>query len=94
MESPVVRLRVDQPARYRIKLLGRLGAGWAESLDNFAITATPPDGSPSGAPTTTLEGRVADQAALFGLLSRVRDLGLPLLLVECLSGEPPAQSAI
>jgi len=90
MESSVVRLRVDQPARYRIQLLGRLGPGWAASLDNFRITATPPAGAPSAAPTTTLEGHVADQAALFGLLSRIRDLGLPLLLVEYLPGDGPS----
>jgi hypothetical protein len=86
MVSGVVKLKVDQPAIYQIKLLGRLGDQWAVSLDNFAITATASDGA---LPVTTLEGRVADQAALFGLLSRIRDLGLPLLLVECLSGEPP-----
>ena len=85
MGTGVVKLKVDQPARYQIKLLGRLGDQRAASLDNFAITAAAADGAPV---VTTLEGRVADQAALFGLLSRIRDLGLPLLLVECLSGEP------
>ncbi len=90
MESSVVRLRVDQPAHYRIKLLGRLGAHWAESLDDFDITTVPSDDSPA---VTTLEGRVTDQPALFGLLSRIRDLGLPLLLVECLAGLPPDTSS-
>ncbi len=90
MESSVAGLRVDQPAHYRIKLLGRLGAHWAESLDDFAITTAPSDGSPA---VTTLEGRVTDQPALFGLLSRIRDLGLPLLLVECLAGASPDNSS-
>jgi len=91
MVSSVVTLKVDQPARYQIKLQGRLGDGWAQSLDDFAITATAAAGTPGAgaAPVTTLEGRVADQAALFGLLSRIRDLGLPLLLVECLASEQP-----
>ncbi len=84
METSVEKLRVDQPAQYRIRLLGRLGAHWAESLDGFAVSVAAPDGGPV---VTTLEGRVADQPALFGLLSRIRDLGLPLLLVEYLAGE-------
>ena len=86
MEASVVSLRVDQPAHYQIKLLGRLGAHWAEVLDDFAVEANTVEGAPA---VTTLHGLVADQAALFGLLSRIRDLGLPLLLVECLSGEQP-----
>jgi hypothetical protein len=90
MGSPVVTLRVDQPARYQVKLLGRLGAHRGETLDDFAISTTADDGAPA---VTTLQGRVADQAALFGLLSRIRDLGLPLLLVECLAGEQPDPSA-
>ncbi len=84
MDTALAELRVDQAAQYRIRLLGRLGAHWAESLDNFSITTTAPD---SRQAVTTLEGRVADQPALFGLLSRIRDLGLPLLLVECLAAE-------
>ncbi len=43
------------------------------------------DVGPEGWTTTTLTGCVADQAALYGLLSRVRDLGLPLLRVQYLA---------
>ena len=77
---------MDEPARYQIKLLGRLGAQWAQALDDFTIAASTTEGASA---VTTLCGQVADQAALFGLLSRVRDLGLPLLLVECLPAEQP-----
>jgi hypothetical protein len=83
--SSVVSLRVDQPALYQIKLLGRLSAEWSSILDDFAVTASASEDDPT---VTTLRGRVADQAALFGLLSRIRDLGLPLLLVEYLAAEP------
>jgi hypothetical protein len=85
MGSSVDPLRVDQPALYQIKLLGHLNAEWSNALDDFTLTATASEDAPT---VTTLRGRVADQAALFGLLSRIRDLGLPLLLVECLAAEP------
>ncbi len=84
MEASIIALRMDQPARYQIKLLGRLGAQWAEALDDFTVAVQASEGAPA---VTTLLGQVADQAALFGLLSRIRDLGLPLLLVECLPAE-------
>ncbi len=71
----------DRPVSYRIKVLGRLDASWSTwfggldvSLETFA----------SGVRVTTLTGIVADQSALHGLLARIRDLGLPLLSVECL----------
>jgi hypothetical protein len=68
-------LRADQAALYRIELQGRLDPHWSEFLDGLAISAA---GDP---PVTTVYGTVADQPALFGLLARVRDLGLPLLSV-------------
>ena len=60
---------------YEIRLRGHLGPEWSEWLDGFAITN-------EGNGETVLSGSVADQAALFGLLARVRDLGLPLLAVR------------
>jgi hypothetical protein len=60
--------------RYEIRLRGRLDQRWASWFDGMTVTALD-DG------TTVLEGWVADQAALHGLLSRLRDLGLPLLSV-------------
>jgi hypothetical protein len=69
-------LSPDQPARYRLRLQGRLSADWSDWLLEAAITF---DGE-----QTVLTGRVRDQAALFGLLSFMRDLGAPLLLVEYL----------
>jgi len=66
----------DQPARYNLRLQGRLSADWADWLLEATVTF---DGD-----QTILAGTVRDQAALFGLLSFVRDLGTPLLLVEYL----------
>ena len=70
-------LSPDQPARYRLRLQGRISADWADWLLEAAATF---DGD-----QTYITGTVRDQAALFGLLSFVRDLGASLLLVEYLS---------
>ncbi len=63
-----------QPPVYQIRVRGHLGPRWA---DWFAgLTVTPEDNG-----DTLLTGPVVDQAALHGLLRRVRDLGLTLLSV-------------
>lgn len=64
--------------RYRICVRGRLsavGAAWFEPYTLTVQTNTSP-------PQTCLEGPVLDQAALHGLLSRIRDLGLTLISVQ------------
>ena len=60
---------------YEIRLKGHLEARWAEWFDGLTITL-----EENG--NTLLSGPVADQAALHGLLKKVRDLGLPLLSVN------------
>jgi len=60
---------------YEIRVKGRLDRRWAGYFDGLTITT-------SAAGETVLRGRVADQAALHGLLSHIRDLGLTLLLVR------------
>ena len=62
------------PAHYQIKVKGRLGSQWCDWFEDMTIT------SEEG--VTTITGKVADQAALHGLLIRVRDLGLPLISVK------------
>ena len=69
----------DRPAIYRITLLGRLDAGWEEWFDGMRIAVSK---GAEGRTVTTLTGVVSDQAALHGLLSRVRDLSIPLLQVR------------
>ena len=59
---------------YEVRLHGHLDTRWAAWFEGMALTHAP-DG------TTTLAGVVADQAALYGLLQKLRDLGLPLLAV-------------
>ena len=73
------------PGQYEIRLKGRLGSRWAAWFDGLSI-AHRSDG------TTTIYGRVADQAALHGLLQKVRDLGLPLISVtQTESGQAPRE---
>ncbi len=59
---------------YEIRLKGHLDARWAGWFDGLTLTHES-DG------TTVIQGPVVDQAALHGLLQRVRDLGLPLVSV-------------
>ena len=63
------------PAVYRITVAGQLPPRWAAWFGDLTVTAGD-DG------TTSLTGPLADQAALHGLLARIRDLGLPLVAVE------------
>lgn len=59
---------------YRIRVRGHLGSMWSEWFEGWRIT-----NEDNG--EAVLTGPVADQAALHGLLTRVRDLGLPLVAV-------------
>jgi len=65
----------DRQALYQIEVKGNLDQKWSDWFDGLTITPLPND-------ATILTGLVTDQAALHGLLAKVRDLGLPLLLVK------------
>ena len=60
---------------YEIRLQGHLDPRWADRLESLTFTIES-DG------TTTLTGPLADQSALHGLLSRIRDLGMPILSIR------------
>ncbi len=62
----------DEPVWYEIRFQGHLDPKWAPWFDGFTL-------DPQADGVTVLRGSVADQAALHGLLARLRDLGLPLL---------------
>ena len=70
-------------AVYTIRVKGHIGAEWSEWLDGFQMSR-----ETNG--ETVLSGVVSDQAALFGLLTKVRDLGLPLLSIT--DGPPDAEA--
>ena len=65
----------DEPATYEILLKGHLPDRWAGWFGDVTIELKE-DG------TTRLNGPVLDQAALYGLLKKVRSLGLPLLAIN------------
>ena len=64
-----------KPEVYEIRFEGRLGADWSGWFDGLTV-ADQPGGE------TVLRGPVVDQAALYGILVRIRDLGLPLISVR------------
>jgi hypothetical protein len=70
----------DAPVRYQIRVRGALDPRWSAWFAGLAITHDA-DGD------TLLAGPLADQAALYGVISRLRDLGLTLLAVARLPPE-------
>jgi hypothetical protein len=69
------KTNASQPVIYQIRLKGHLNSQWTDWFDNLTITLED-DGD------TLLTGPVIDQAALHGLLKKVRDLGMPLISVS------------
>ena len=65
---------------YEIRLKGHLDESWADWFDDMTFIHED-DG------TTTLRGVIIDQAALHGLLKKIRDLGMPLLSVNLVDSE-------
>jgi len=81
--------RIATPVpHYEIRVAGRLTPRWSAWFDGLTI-ATDPDG------TTVIRGPVVDQAALHGLIQKLRDVGIPLLALTRLPtdvpDEPPAR---
>ena len=71
----------DNPGRYEIRLKGHLDGRWAAWFDGLSLSRES-DG------TTILRGPIPDQAALHGLLQRVRDTGLSLVSVIRMEPDP------
>ena len=68
-------INTGQPVIYQIRIRGHLGRQWADWFGDLAITL-----EDNG--DTLLTGPVVDQAALHGLLKKVRDLAMPLISVS------------
>ena len=71
---------LTDPATYRIQIAGRISHNWSDYFMELRASHI----AANGAIITELTGTVHDQAALFGLILRIRDLGLALILVEYL----------
>lgn len=72
---------------YLIRLEGHLDIAWSEWFDDLEMTHLE-DG------TTLLSGLLLDQSALYGILSRLRDLCIPLLLVIKIDPEDPIYQSL
>src|SRR5688572_29320590 len=70
----------DQPMTCHIRIKGHLSSRWTDWFEGMAITLED-DGA------TLLTGPVVDQAALHGVLRKLRDVGLPLLSITCTAPE-------
>ena len=77
----------SQPLVYEIRIKGHLDKQWTEWFEGLTITL-----EDNG--NTLLTGHVVDQAALHGLLRKVRDLGMPLLSVDSVKPDPEDASDV
>jgi hypothetical protein len=72
----------DGPATYQVRVRGVLDTSWSDNLNGMSIVTDYEGDNP---PISILTGRLADQAALTGVLNSLHDLGFALLSVEILS---------
>jgi hypothetical protein len=78
---PKYKTDSNQPLVYQIRIKGHLGSQWTDWFEGLTITL-----EENG--DTLLTGPVIDQASLYGLLKKVRDLGIPLLSVNLVQSQP------
>ena len=71
---------------YQIRVQGHLPRAWETWFEGFTLTQFEHG-------ETVLTGRVVDQAALYGILRKVRDLGLPLVAVNRISSGPASRTS-
>lgn len=79
-DAPNAAAEPDGPTIYRIRVKGHLASRWERWFEPMAIVPQPNGDS-------ILTGPVVDQAALHGILKRIRDLGLPLISMERIEGD-------
>jgi hypothetical protein len=79
--TPAPTGKWNEAGQYEIRLKGHLDARWTAWFDGLTLTRET-DG------TTILHGQIVDQAALHGLLQKVRDTGLPLISVARVEPDP------
>ena len=78
--------RDDTPVEYEVRVKGHLDSRWAAWFEGLSLT-NEHDG------TTVIRIRNVDQAALHGLLQKLRDLALPLLAITRTETKQPSQPA-
>ncbi len=77
MEHSSAQFRSGGPEYYQIRVKGRLERCWEHWFDGLQLSIVHD--------MTMLEGELSDQAALYGVLLKIRDMGLPLLSVQRLA---------
>jgi hypothetical protein len=82
MKEDKIKLTLDRPVTYQIKVPGHLDESWSDWVAGMRITV---ECEGDDLPVTTLTGTV-DQAALQGLLRRLYSLGVPLISVNYIPG--------
>ena len=80
MNSTYTSSEPNPPQRYQIRIKGHLEAKWSHWFDGFTVEL-----QESG--DTLLTGEVVDQAALHGLLKRIRNLGLTLIAITSIDND-------
>ncbi|HEY9075892.1 MAG TPA: hypothetical protein VIO61_05075 [Anaerolineaceae bacterium] len=73
------KLTLDAPAYYQIKVQGKLDLLWRDAFLGMSLRH---ELQPGDGVISVLEGTLPDQAALFGVINQMRDLGLPLISVQ------------
>jgi len=68
-------------ARYEIRVGGHLDQRWSDWFEGMELTQAY---NQNGSPITVLTGAIVDQAALHGILASVRDIGIPIISVNCI----------
>jgi hypothetical protein len=91
VDAPAIPLTIDGPVACVIRVQGGLDPRWFDRLGGLRVTVSGADGAGERV-TSELRGELLDQAALFGVLTTLYDLRLPLIGVTC-SAAPPAAPA-
>lgn len=77
--SDLLTYEIEKNMIYQIRIQGKLDESWSDWLDGMEILF---EGCSDGPDVTTITGTLVDQAALHGVLNRIRDLNLLLLSVQ------------
>ena len=90
MDNPnACGITLDGPARYRILVKGSIPVNWSDRMDGMSIQQAAAD---DGGLVTILEGELADQAALAGVINTLYELHLPIISVGHVASSQAAES--
>jgi len=79
MSNKHLQNKSDFPAIYEIRIRGRLDSNWSDWLDQMTVMTHRAENNQS---VTSLTGSIKDQAALYGLIAKIKNLGLTILSIN------------